>query len=124
MAEIRLLPTRAVIASQAVIARSIPQRLIGLLSRSSLSTGEAMVFSRCNAIHTWFMRFPIDVVFLKSGRIIKIVPQMKPFRMAAEWGADTVIELPAGMCEIAGVKAGELLEITKDTTLTNDPKIG
>ena len=120
MAAIRHLASGTVLADQVVVARGGWQRMIGLLSRVSFSDGEAMVFPRCHAIHTCFMRFSIDVIFLRTvqgsgfgvgGVVVKIVHQLFPFRFAMTWGADTVVELPAGACERAGLQRGELLEI-------------
>ena len=113
-----------VIAGRATMARGWRQRAVGLLSRSSLAAGEALIIPRCRAIHTCFMRFPIDVLFLNTnqvegkgkclqppassfqhgcrGVVIKVVQHMRPFRFTCAPGADTVIELPAGA--IAGCR--------------------
>ena len=121
---IRAAVTGRVVAERVLVARTLWRRMIGLLDRSSLAAGEAMLFPRCHAIHTCFMRFPIDVVFLKTvqgsrfqvqgarGVVVKVVSQMKPFKFAAAWGADTVIELPAGAIAQAGLNTGELVDIT------------
>ena len=97
------------LADRADVADHLPQRLVGLLSRASLSPGEALLFPRCNSIHTWFMRFPIDVVFVKGGCVVKVVPSLGPFRLAWAGEADTVIELPAGMAAKTSTEAGARL---------------
>ena len=122
MAVIRSAVTGRVIAERVSVARSLWRRMIGLLDRSSLADGEAMVFPRCHAIHTCFMRFPIDVVFLKttahspeptySGIVVEVIERVRPFRMAMAWGADTVVELPAGAIAQAGLNIGELVDMT------------
>ncbi|MBI3083216.1 MAG: DUF192 domain-containing protein, partial [Candidatus Omnitrophica bacterium] len=66
MAVIRNLTRQTVVAERAAIATGLIRRMVGLLSRSHLDEGEALIFPRCSAIHTWFMRFPLDVVFLKT----------------------------------------------------------
>lgn len=108
--------TQAVVADRAIIAAGLRQRLVGLLGRSFLDAGEALILPRCSSIHTWFMRFSIDVLFLRAWTIIKTVPQMAPFRIAWTPGADTVVELPAGAIERIGLKRGELLDMAGDNT--------
>jgi uncharacterized membrane protein (UPF0127 family) len=68
----------------------------GLLGRSSLPAGAAMLMAPCSGIHTWFMRFPIDVIFVnRTGRVLKIRRAVAPFRVALRLGAFAVIELTA-----------------------------
>jgi len=107
--------TQSVVAEHAVVAVGLKERLIGLLNRSFLDEGEALILPRCNSIHTWFMRCSIDVLFLKAWTIIKAVPRMAPFRMAWVLGADTVVELPSGVIERLDIKKGELLDMAGDS---------
>ena len=68
------------------------------------------MLSPCAAVHTAFMRFPIDVVFVDAdGRAVRVVPQVKPWRMAASLRARSVIELPAGTATAADIQVGDLL---------------
>ncbi|MBI3083698.1 MAG: DUF192 domain-containing protein, partial [Candidatus Omnitrophica bacterium] len=124
----------------AELASGVRKRLVGLLSRSSLREGEALILPRCSSIHTWFMRFPLDVVFVKSvqgsrvkgqgsclepstlnleqpihGVVVKVVEHLKPFRFAWAREADTVIELPAGTILRTSTHTRELLEIAEDS---------
>lgn len=99
------------VASQADVARTWLQRAVGLLSRTRLEAGEALVIPGCAAIHTWFMRFPIDVVFLRYGRAVRTVGRLGPFRFAWAPGADTVIELPAGRAAEVAIEPGTVLSI-------------
>ena len=128
----RTLRTNTVLAERAEWARGL-RRLVGLLTRSSLAPGEGMIFPQCRSIHTWFMRFPIDVVFLKTaeepgtrsswhGVVVKVVSRLEPFRIAAAGAADTTVELPQGTVAAAGVEAGELLEIMRDNVDNNVSK--
>ena len=80
------------------MAASLLGRMKGLLGRRELKSGEAMVLSPCNSIHTFFMQFPIDVLFLdKNRRIIRIIPSLKPFRLSGLYfNAASAVELPAG----------------------------
>ena len=118
MVVIRHAATRAILADRAELATEVRQRMVGLLGRARLPEGGAMVLLRCNAIHTWFMRFPIDVVFLRdrppAWQVVKVVPALGPFRLAWARGADTVVELPAGTLTRTPLKVGELLDMTGD----------
>jgi uncharacterized membrane protein (UPF0127 family) len=120
MAVIRSVTSRVVLADRADVATGMLQRMVGLLSRATLAPGEALVLPRCHSIHTCFMRFPIDVIFLKSvqgsgfrvqGVVVKVVERMEPFRLAWAPGADTAVELPTGTISTTGTARGELLEI-------------
>ena len=71
-----------VIAEQVEVASTFRQRLIGLLGKNDFSKGTALWIHRCNSIHTFFMRFPIDVVFVdKQLKVCKVVQNIKPFRL-------------------------------------------
>jgi hypothetical protein len=64
----------------------------------------------------FFMKFAIDVVFAaKDGRVLKVVPQVRPWRIAMKTGAFTAIELPAGAAALADTRAGDTLEIVPST---------
>jgi uncharacterized membrane protein (UPF0127 family) len=73
-------------------------RLIGLQSRRELGTTEGLLLSPCQSIHTCFLRFALEVAFLdKSGRIIGVVPKLRPWRMAfAPRGTCAVVEIASG----------------------------
>jgi uncharacterized membrane protein (UPF0127 family) len=89
-------------------------RTRGLLGRSGLAPGAAMIIAPCNAIHMFFMRFPIDVVFAaKDGRVTKVCHDVKPWRMAASFGAFATVELAAGAATKAGVKTGDRLTLVE-----------
>ncbi len=66
-----------------------------------------------SAVHTWFMRFPIDVVFLdRDLRVLRVVEGMRPWRFASARGARSVLELPAGAARRSGLRAGQHLAAT------------
>lgn len=78
-------------------------RRTGLLRHGSLPEGCALIIAPTNAIHTFCMRFPIDVAFVaRTGRILKIRPDMPPWRIAAAWRGYAVVELPAGALAKSG----------------------
>jgi uncharacterized membrane protein (UPF0127 family) len=85
-------------------------RMRGLLGRKSLESGHGMLIRRTGSIHTLFMRFPIDAVFLdKQMRVRKIVSDLPRNRAAASLGARSVLELPAGEAARVGLKVGSRL---------------
>lgn len=97
----------------AEIAETRVSRMVGLLGRSSLAAGDGLVIEPCSMVHTWFMRFPIDVLFIDAdGRVVRAVDALGPFGMAwGGWHARTTIELPAGTLRSAGVMPGARVRI-------------
>ena len=84
----------------------------GLLGRDYFEAGSALIIAPCSSIHMFFMKFPIDVVFTaRDGKVLKVVPQVRPWRIAIKTGAFSAIELPAGAAALADTKAGDVLEI-------------
>ena len=89
-------------------------RLRGLLGRASLEPGEGLLLRPSAAVHTMFMRFPIDVVFLdRDRRVLDIRADVKPWRAAARRGAREVLELAAGEGSHRGLRVGERLELSR-----------
>jgi uncharacterized protein len=89
-------------------------RLRGLLGRKELPADEGLLLSPSWSVHTWFMRFPIDVVYLDSDlTVLGIRESVKPWRMTGWRGARSVLELPAGTCERRKLTQGERLTITE-----------
>lgn len=95
-----------------VQADSFVSRAVGLLGKKGLHQEEAMYFERCNAIHTFFMKFAIDCVFVDNkGKVRKIYYDVKPWRFAGPvWGATAVIEMAAGMARIKNLNVGDTIE--------------
>ncbi len=89
------------LACNLVKAENLFARLKGLLGRSSLPRGEAMLIRPCNGIHTFGMRFAIDAVFLdRENRVVAVTKDLRPNRMTPLFfRAACVIELPAGTVE-------------------------
>lgn len=85
-------------------------RLRGLLFAPALKPGEGLLLVPCASVHTAFMRYPIDVIFLdRAGRIRRIVPRLAPWRAAASIGAHQTLELAAGEAARLGLQAGQSL---------------
>jgi uncharacterized membrane protein (UPF0127 family) len=86
-------------------------RMRGLLGRSDLPQGEGVLLRPAGSIHTFFMRFPIDVVFLnQEDVVIEVVHRLRPWRAAGAKGAHSVLELAAGEAESRGVAVGAKLQ--------------
>jgi uncharacterized membrane protein (UPF0127 family) len=85
-------------------------RLRGLLGRSGLAPGEGMLFPRTGSVHTMFMRFPIDVVFLDDAlRVLSVREAVPAWRTVVERGAKVTLELGAGEAARAGITPGDVL---------------
>ena len=99
------------LADKAWTAVGFWPRLVGLLKRSSLEPGEALILEPCTSVHTAFMRFAIDVVYVgRSGQVVKLSPGLKPYRMSGVLrGGRAVIELPSGTVEATGTVVGDQL---------------
>ena len=90
------------------------ERMRGLLGRDDLATGEGMLIKPAPSVHTFFMRFPIDVLFLdRDMRVLRIARELRPWRMAACRKARAVLELPAGEAERRGVRVGDRLRVSE-----------
>lgn len=96
------------------VASTGSKRNKGLLGRDALPEGEGLWITPCEAIHMFFMRFPIDVVFLdKQKRVVKIAANLKPWRMSGSFRAKSVLELPAGTAQRSGTQVGDQLELVQ-----------
>jgi uncharacterized membrane protein (UPF0127 family) len=90
------------------VASSFFARLRGLLGRRALRAGEGLLLRPEWSVHTLFMRFPIDVVFLDEHlTVVGVVPRLRPFRCAGRRGAAATLELAAGEAERLLITAGE-----------------
>jgi uncharacterized protein len=95
------------------VADSFSTRLIGLMGREKMGNGAGLWIKRCNSIHTFFMKFSIDCVFVDRDLKIKtIIKNIPPWRMTRiVFGASSVIELPAGTCDSLKLHEGEKLYV-------------
>ncbi len=101
-----------VVCERCLIAESPWLRMKGLLGRRDLPDGEGILLRPASSIHMAFMRFPIDAVFLaRDLTVLKVVPDLRPWRMAARWRAHSVLELPAGSCARYGVRERDRLTV-------------
>jgi uncharacterized membrane protein (UPF0127 family) len=102
--------TRRAVALEVGLATTRAERKRGLLGRDSLRPGEGLLLTPCMAVHTVCMRFAIDFVVLdRDGRVVRIVSNVRPWRMAVSLRAHAVIELAAGAAAAHGVMVGDFL---------------
>jgi uncharacterized membrane protein (UPF0127 family) len=91
----------------------------GLLGRERLEPGGGLVIAPCGGVHTFFMRFAIDVVFVaRDGRVLRVRHAVKPWRLAIALRAFGVIELPAGAAAACGIGPGTRLELVASAPTT------
>ena len=109
--DIRVAPSRRLLVARAGVARTTRQRITGLLGRRGLGEHEGLVILDCRAIHTCFMRFAIDAMFVdRAWGVVAIHHALPPWRFTwVAWKAHAVIELPAGTVERAGIRVGDHL---------------
>jgi uncharacterized protein len=102
--------TRRVVAAELLTAFDSASRRQGLLGRDALTPGSALIIAPSNAVHTFFMRFAIDIAFVRrDGRVIKVRSAVRPYRLAASLRAFAVIELPAGALTQSDTRRGDTL---------------
>jgi uncharacterized membrane protein (UPF0127 family) len=100
----------AVVCERCEIPESGFGRMRGLLGRDGLEPGSGMLIDRAPSVHMFFMRFPIDVVFLDRDRnVVRVVERLRPWRVAGARRAVAALELPAGAAAAAGVDVGDTL---------------
>ena len=104
--------TGALVATRLEPAFERQTRNKGLLGRTGLSDGHALVIAPCNGVHTFFMKFTIDVFFVaKDGTVRKVSRGLRPWRIALSPRSFAVIEMADGAAARADVRAGDRLSI-------------
>ena len=103
------------LGSRVRVASSLRDRAVGLLRTPEVLPGEGLLIERTASIHMFFMRYPIDVVFVdRTGRVTRTVSRLRPWRVV--WwarGARDCIELRAGALEGTGTRKGDQLAFTE-----------
>ena len=102
----------AVLAEQVERAVSMRARLRGLLGRTALPEGCALAIEPCTSVHTFFMRFTIDVAFVApDGRVLRAISDLRPWRATRVYpAAALVVELPAGTLRRTQTQDGDGLD--------------
>jgi uncharacterized membrane protein (UPF0127 family) len=91
-------------------ADNLGTRFLGLMGRGSLPEGEGLHIVPCSSVHMFFMRIPLDIVYLDEGlRVVKAVPNLRPWRISSGHGAKSVLELPVGTIARSGTAPGDQL---------------
>jgi uncharacterized membrane protein (UPF0127 family) len=109
---VRNLTRDSQVGSRVEVAGSNVKRSKGLLGRNGLGPGEGMWIIPCEAIHTFFMRFPIDLIYLdKKLRVKKVRSSVKAWRVSACLRAHSVLELPAGTIRETQTQPGDVFEL-------------
>jgi hypothetical protein len=101
------------LSDNVIVADSLLKRMKGLLGKSNMQSGEALWIKPCYSIHTFFMRFPIDIVFLnKRNQVTAIIKNLQPNRLTRIYfSAVSVLEMPAGTIETTATGVGDGIEI-------------
>jgi len=112
-------PSRStVLATRLEVADSGPKRNKGLLGRNGLAPGEGLWIVPCESVHTFFMRFPIDLVYLdRNNKVRKVRSAVGPWRLSACFSAHSILELPAGTIRATKTQRGDLLEFSPASML-------
>jgi len=107
-------PSGRVVVSDLTVAVESATRKKGLLGRDGLADGSGLVIAPTNAVHTFFMRFPIDILFVtKAGEVVKVRQAVPAWRMAAAFRGYAVIELAAGGAARAGLEVGDRVAVRR-----------
>ena len=108
--------TGEVVAAEVEVADTRETRRRGLLGRQSMNPSSALILLPCFSIHTAFMKFPIDAVFVnREGVVVKVARNMGPWRMAASIRARAVVEFAGGSLGPRDMREGDRLYLTADS---------
>lgn len=102
------------LAEEAVLADTLFLRMKGLLDKKNIKKGEALIITPCDSVHSFFMRFAIDVIFIdRSNRVDFAISSFKPWRLSRLcWRAKFAIELPHGVIRDSRTEKGDEISIT------------
>lgn len=104
-----------VLAESCLVARSIPDRTVGLLRTPQSALGDGLLIERSPSIHMFFMSYPIDAIFLDANRrVVRIAADLRPWRVVA-WARRSrdCYEAPAGTAARTGTSVGDQLVLTE-----------
>ena len=103
-----------VLADAAEVADTSEKRRTGLLKHDRLDPGQGLWIVPCESVHSFFMKFAIDLVYLdRNKKVRKVRHRMVPWRLSACLTAHSILELPAGAVAASGTQAGDQLEIVE-----------
>jgi uncharacterized protein len=105
----------AIVCERCVVAHSPFTRMKGLLGSRELPAGEGLLLLPAPSVHTWFMRFPIDVVFLDWDlSVMDVVEGLRPWRAAGRRRARAVLELAVGEARRRNIRPGDRLKLVDE----------
>ncbi len=109
------LDTDAVVARRVTVAKRRLERAVGLLTRDHLDAGDGLLIVPCRGVHTWFMRFTIDIIVLNAvGRVVDTVAGLRPWRVRfPREGSFSVLELPEGTLLASHTEIGHRILLEK-----------
>ncbi|MEW6756179.1 MAG: DUF192 domain-containing protein [Candidatus Latescibacterota bacterium] len=114
---VRNLTRDAVLGDRVGVAAASQERRRGLLGRDSLPAGGGLWIAPCEAVHTFCMRFSIDVLFLNRKLVVvKVREHMPPWRLSGSLRAHSTLELPAGTVQETGTRVGDQLAFAEEST--------
>jgi uncharacterized protein len=109
--------TGSILAVEIEPAFDSKSRNRGLLGRAGMDDGSALILAPCSSIHTFFMRFAIDVLFVKKdGRVVKTYSGLPAWRIAFALGAFAAIELPAGAAAASDTRSGDTVVLARSVS--------
>jgi uncharacterized protein len=115
----------AIVCESCSVADTAFARMRGLLGRRGLESGEGLLLRPASSVHTFFMRFPIDVVFVdRCGEVLKVAAAVPPWRAVGCRGAKAVVELAAGEAAHRGVHPGTRLAVPIPGMSSSGPAAG
>lgn len=102
-----------ILLSELCIAKSFRERLQGLLGSSELKENQGLFIHQCRSVHTCFMKYSIDCIFVDDQlEIKKLIRNLKPWRLTSvSWQSESVIEVAAGQVDRLQLKVGEVLDV-------------
>jgi uncharacterized membrane protein (UPF0127 family) len=108
---VRNLTRGVALGEQVEVARGTVARGLGLMGRRGWPRSDGLLLERCNSVHTFFMRMPIDVVFLDGeGTVLRVASAVRPWRVGpVAWRARRALELPAGVLAESATAPGDRL---------------
>ncbi|MEO0128692.1 MAG: DUF192 domain-containing protein [candidate division WOR-3 bacterium] len=113
MATLINISKNTIISNKAIVGDTFFKRLKGWLGRKNFNWGESLIIRPCKWIHTFFMRFPVDVIFVNAeNKIVAMKSCFKPWRISGiYWRARFVIELPCGTIKRTSTTIGDIIEL-------------
>ena len=107
------------LAGYSFYARNPLIRLTGMICRRFVcGKFDALIFEKCSSVHTCFMRFPLDLVFIdRENKVVSVHRRVRPWKFVfGGRGASAVIELPLGAIDFSGTEKGDIIEFRSTTT--------